>query len=321
MQQQLSLRQLEALLAVVEHGTMTRASQALNISQPAVSRLLADLSESLGFQILERRDGRLVPTQEARFLMPDIRRSLQLMARISDAGRNLTQRKAGELRIVCLPGFAISHLPRFLAGFLRNRPDVAITLEPDRPERILEWMVGAQFDVGITDTDGFEGHPALESTQIDIRTVCIFPQSSPLKHLKTIRPRDLADQKLIHARKESNFFRLLTKAFQADGVSIKTFIETRQFTTACEIVREGVGVAVISELDANQYVDRGLLFRPFQPAFPHRLSLVRPIHKLPSLLALEFIEEFSASLKPFEFVPGHDHGLKPRSGLQDGAGE
>jgi DNA-binding transcriptional LysR family regulator len=300
MQPQLSPRQLEALLAVVEHGTMTRASQALEITQPAVSRLIADLTDALGFALLERRDGRLVATQEARFLMPDIRRSLDLLGRISDTGRNITQRKAGELRIACLPGFAVSHLPAFIAGFLKHRPEVTITLEPDRPERILEWMVSAQFDVGITDTDGFEGHPALESTQIDIRTVCIFPENSPLRHLKVVQPKDLAKEKLIHARRESAYFRLLERAFQVRGEQIQTFIEARQFNTACEIVRTGIGVAVISELDATQYLGRGVLFRPFVPEIPHRLSLVRPIHKPPSLIALEFIEEFSASLRRFK---------------------
>lgn len=299
MERQLSLRQLEALLAVIEHGTMTRASQSLDISQPAVSRLVGDLTESLGFPLLERLDGRLVPTQEARFLMPDIKRSLELFDRISDAGRSIIQRKAGELRIACLPGFAISYLPGFLANFLRNRPDVTITLEPDRPERILEWMVGAQFDVGITDMDGFEGHPALESTPIDIRTVCIFPEHSPLARLPVIRPRDLTGQKLIHARRESSYFRQLSAAFAQDGQEIRTFIEARQFTTACEFVRHGIGVAVISELDAAQYAGRGVAFRPFEPALSHRLSLVRPIHKAPSLIALEFIEEFSAGLNAF----------------------
>jgi len=278
---------------------MTKASQALDISQPAVSRLLADLTESLGFQVLERHEGRLVPTQEARFLLPDIKRSLELVERISDAGRSITQRKAGELRIACLPGFAVSYLPAFLAKFLHDRPDVTLTLEPDRPERILEWMVGAQFDVGITDTDGFEGHPALESTRIDIRSVCIFPETSPLARRSVIRPRDLIGQKLIHARRESDYFRQLQAAFDQDGVPIETFIEVRQFTTACEFVRLGAGVSVISELDAMQYAGRGVAFRSFAPAFPHRLSLVRPIHKAPSLIALEFIEEFFASLKAF----------------------
>ncbi|ATX66516.1 LysR substrate-binding domain-containing protein [Roseinatronobacter bogoriensis] len=301
MHTQLSPRQLEAFLAVVEHGSMTRASQALEISQPAVSRLIADLTEALGFALFDRRDGRLVPTQEARFLLPDIRRSLDLLTRISETGRNITQNKAGELRIACLPGFAISHLPEVLAVFLEQRAGVRVTIEPDRPERILEWMVGEQFDVGIT--DGFEGHPAVESETIDIRTVCIFPQGHPLRRHTVIRPRDLADLKLIHTRRESMFYRLLSEAFVADGKSLNTFIEARQFTTACEFVRRGMGVSVISELDAAQYIGRGIEFRPFAPVIPHRLSLVRPIHKHPSMIALEFLEIFMSSLQAYAIHP------------------
>ena len=72
----LRLRQLEALHKVAEVGTITRAADELGVSQPAVSRLIADLSEQLGFKIFHRRNNLLVPTQEARFLLPDIDRLL-----------------------------------------------------------------------------------------------------------------------------------------------------------------------------------------------------------------------------------------------------
>lgn len=106
---------------------------------------------------------------------------------------------AGLLAVACLPGFGVSHLPGFLTKFLQNRPDVRLTLKPDRPERILEWKV----DIGITDTDGFEGHPERDSTRIDTRTVCIFPEASPLAQLAVIRPRELIGQQLIQARREA----------------------------------------------------------------------------------------------------------------------
>ncbi len=302
MHPQLSPRQLEAFLAVVDNGTMTRAAQMLDISQPAVSRLISDLTDALGFALFDRRDGRLVPTQEARLLLPDVKRSLALLDRISETGRNITQRTAGHLRITCLPGFAVSHLPGVIARFLQERPGVSVTLEPDRPERVLEWMVGEQFDLGIT--DGFGGHPAVESERIDIRTVCIFPSGSPLGSKSVLRPRDIAAEKLIHTLRESAFYQALHDAFQADGVSIRTYIEARQFTTACELVRHGLGVAVISELDAAQYQGHGIDYRPFRPAIAHRLSLVRPIHKQPSMITLEFIEAFSESLRAYAMAQG-----------------
>jgi DNA-binding transcriptional LysR family regulator len=287
------LRQLEALKSVAEHGTMTRAAQSLNISQPAVSRLISDLSEELGFSLLERKDARLVPTQEARYILPDIGRVIEMMNHITDTSRNLNARTAGHLRVACLPGFATSHLPAVVASFLDTRPDVTITLEPDRPERILEWIIGEQYDCGITDS--FEGHPAIDSTTLDIRTVCIFPLGHRFSDLKQIKPEHLDNERLIHTRRDSHFFHTLSEMFRKFSVSPRLIVETRQFTGACELVALGVGVSVVSELDARNYNGR-LDYRPFSAGVRHRLSLVRPIHKMPSMITLDFMEVFRESL-------------------------
>lgn len=297
MKPNLRLRQLEALMAVNSHGSMTGAASELGISQPAVSRLLSDLGKALGFTLFDRRDGLMVPTQEVQYLLPNIRHVLELMQQISEVSHEITNRKAGHIRIACLPGFATSHLPELIAAFLGERPGVSMTIEPDRPERILEWMIGEQYDFGIT--DGFSGHPAVESTDIDIRTVCVFPANHPLSDLKVISPTDLVDEKIIHTRRDSVFFGKLSNTFQNAQVILRSHIEIRQFTAACELVCNGVGVSVVSELDAVKYVGKGLDFRPFTPQLPHTLSLVRPVLAQPSMVALEFIENFTASLKPF----------------------
>ncbi|WP_170771639.1 LysR substrate-binding domain-containing protein [Ruegeria lacuscaerulensis] len=297
MNQTLRVRQLEALMAVTTNGSVTAAAVDLGVSQPAVSRLLSDLEKSLGFQLFDRREGRLVPTQEVRYLLPSVERVLELMNQISDVSQDITQRKAGHIRVACLPGFATSHLPNVVAGFLKDRPGVTLTIEPDRPERILEWMIGEQYDFGITDS--FNGHPAVESNNIDVRTVCVFPTGHQLENLSTIAPADLADCKLIHTRRDSDFFSRLSKAFHNVNATLNSHIEVRQFTAACELAMKGVGVSVVSELDAVQYASRGLSFRPFTPELPHTLSLVRPILKQPSLVTLEFIEQFKESLTPF----------------------
>jgi DNA-binding transcriptional LysR family regulator len=293
----LRLRQLEAMQAVSLHGSMTRGAQELGISQPAVSRLLADLERSLGFRLFDRRDGRLSPTQEARFILPDVRRVIETMDQIQEVGLHLTERKAGHLRIACLPGFATSHLPSVLTRFLKDRESVTVTLEPDRPERILEWIIGEQYDCGIT--DGFDGHPAVESEVIAIRTVCIFPEGHRFGSLKRVTPRDLAREDLIHTRRDSTFYRSLKECLNAVDAEPITLIETRQFTAACELVLRGLGVAVVSILDATGYADRGLQMRPFEADITHDLALVRPVHKHPAMVTLEFLEAFRESLTDF----------------------
>lgn len=293
----LRIRQLEALMAVSNNGSITAAAADLGISQPAVSRLLSDLGKEFGFQLFDKRDGRMVPSQEVRLLQPDIQRVLELMRQISDVSRDITKRKAGHIRVACLPGFATSHLPQVVAEFLEDRPGVSMTIEPDRPERILEWMIGEQYDFGIT--DGFFGHPAVDRVDVNVRTVCVFPTGHDLEHEEHVAPQDLDGERIIHTRRDSEFFMQLSRRFQDAHVELNSHIEVRQFTAACELVCHGVGVAVVSELDAVKYQGRGLSFRPFVPALPHALSLVRPTLKKPSLVTLEFIEHFNNSLRPF----------------------
>ncbi|MEE9427370.1 MAG: LysR substrate-binding domain-containing protein [Paracoccaceae bacterium] len=291
------LRQLEAFRAVSQLGSMTRAAKQLEISQPAVSRLLSSFSASIGFKLFERHKGQLIPTQESRFLLREVSRLLDSLDHIDDLTHSLTARKAGHLRIACLPGFATSHMPRVLAGFLKNRPAVTVTLEPDRPERILEWIIGEQYDCGIT--DGFSDHPAIDSEDVAMRTVCILPKGHPLGAKSEIAPSDLVDEQFVYARRDSVFFRKLNDVFRAENLTMNYRIETRQFTAACMIVAEGFGVSVVSEMDAMSHRDKGLLIRPFKPMVPHVLSLLRPIHAPASMIALEFLEYFQDSLRPY----------------------
>lgn len=293
------IRQLEALISVISNGSMTSAAADMGISQPAISRLLSDLAKDFDFQLFNKRDGQLVPSQEVRLLEPDIRRVIELMQQIAGASSEITKRKAGHIRIACLPGFATSHLPSVVAEFLRERPGISMTIEPDRPERILEWMVTEQYDFGIT--DGFFGHPAVDRTDINVRTVCIFPEGHDLERLERVRPQDLEKERIIHTRKDSVFFQELERRFREDQTELLSYIEVRQFTAACELVCHGAGVSIVSELDAAKYVDLGLDFRPFHPTLPHVISLVRPSHKMPSLITLEFTEDFIASLDPYLF--------------------
>ncbi len=291
------LRQLEAFRAVAQLGNITRAAEELTVSQPAVSRLLRDFSTEVGFELFQRRDGRLVPTQESRYLLGEVERLLSSVHHLEELTKDLTERKAGHLRIACLPGFATSHLPGVVADFLRERPGVTVTIEPDRPERILEWIIGEQYDFGIT--DNFSDHPAVASETLSMGAVCILPAGHRLSDARQVGPSDLEGEGIIHTRRDSVFFRQLEETFLQNGVALRSLIEVRQFTAACMLVAEGVGVSVVSALDAHEYQQRGLVIKPFVPTIVHRLALLHPTHTPVSMITLEFMEAFRNSLKPF----------------------
>lgn len=291
------LRQLEAFHAVAQTGSVTRAAKSLGISQPATSRLLSDFSKTVAIDLFRREGGVLIPTSEARYLLSEVGRVFDSLKHLEELNRDLTDRTAGHLRIACLPGFATTLLPELLAEFLKERPGVSLTLEPDRPERILEWMIGEQYDCGITDE--FTGHPAVEHTNIPIRTACVLPKGHPLAELDCISPLDLRDERFIHARRDSPFYTRLSSTFADYGVLMNTWVEVRQFSTACIMVGQGQGVTIVSALDAEQYRDSNIEIRRFEPEIHHWLSILRPVSGSRSLLSLDFVDTFMEALRPY----------------------
>lgn len=291
------LRQLEAFRAVAETGNVTKAAQSLGISQPAVSRLLSDFSASTGLELFTRQKGVLQPTSDSRYLLAEVGRILDRLDHLDDLRRDLAERAGGHIRIACLPGFAVSHLPGVLVKFLKERPNVTVSLEPDRPERILEWIIGQQYDCGLT--DGFLGHPATVSQDLFVKSVCVLPQGHPLGEKDYITPLDLKDERLIHARRDSRFFQRLAKAFSKSGVEINSVVEVRQFTAACTMVSEGLGASVVSIVDAEAFRNTGIVIRPFHPEIFHRISVLLPASGPSSPVVLDFVDNFVESMQPY----------------------
>lgn len=292
-----SIRQLEAFKAVVETGSMTGASKMLEVSQPAISRLIASFSATIGVPLFERTAGKLTPTKEARFLLEEANRLLDGIKNFENLAKDVHLRKSGHLKIACLPGFATTLLPRTLSHFMSSRPGITLSLEPDRPERIFDWIIGKQYDVGIT--GAFSGHPSVIHENLHVRTVCILPKGHSLCDRSEISPEDLRNERLAHPKQTSAFYQSLDAEFTARGVPINTLAVIRQFGTACLMVAAGAGVSIVAETDAIEYESHGLVIRPFTPQIPYQMAIMYAAHAPSSLIGLEFIECFTDAMSPF----------------------
>jgi len=133
------LRQLEAFRAVMLCQTVTLASEMLHISQPATTRLLADLESSLKFKLFDRVKGRLHPTVEAQALYEEVQRSLAGIDRISRAADEIGNLRRGTLQIAAAPAIALSFLPHAIADYLKTRPKHTSRWPCIRPTRSLTW--------------------------------------------------------------------------------------------------------------------------------------------------------------------------------------
>lgn len=125
----MNLRQCEVFGAIMDFGTVTAAAERLHVSQPAVSKMLAQLERELGFAVFIRDRRRLIPTPEAEALHREVRRtflSLDYLKRVASDLRHLRQ---GQLVVAATHIMGSHYLREVLTPFLRADPGLSASLQ------------------------------------------------------------------------------------------------------------------------------------------------------------------------------------------------
>ena len=283
------LRQLEAFRAVMLCQTVTRAAGMLCVSQPAVTRLLADLEESAGFPLFVRSKGRLHPTAEAHLLYEEVNRSLVGVETIARTAQAIKTGQRGRLHIAATPSIALSFMPRAIAEFLKKAGEIKVTLGIYDSRTIVDMVIAQRCDVGIVNLSigntGTHGDSLLS-----VAHLCAVPVGHRLSRRKVIVPADIEGETfLVHPTYIGT--RLLMDAmFAAHGVSYKPAqVETQTAAALCALVAAGQGIALIDALTAMECKESNVRFIPFEPLVPLEFSVLTPLQAMPSKLVEPFI--------------------------------
>jgi DNA-binding transcriptional LysR family regulator len=262
-----NIRCLEAFRETMRSGSATAAARKLGISQPAISRLLTQCEEQVGFDVFHRENGRLIPTPEASILLEAVDSALNGLGRVAQMAENISAFRVGELRIVAPPSLVEGPLARSIASFMALYPDVRVTIDPRDLDTARELVVGRSYDLGFYPPGV---HPGLRYEKfITTETVCVLPQDHPLATLETIRPADLKGQALVLTGKGRYSRVLVEEAFQRANVYPEVRLETHTIGSACIFASLGVGIAIVNELMAGSYLGHGVAIRRFRPRIPH----------------------------------------------------
>ncbi|MBW8720641.1 MAG: LysR family transcriptional regulator, partial [Polaromonas sp.] len=119
----------EAINAVFLCGTVTGAAKMLNLSQPAVSRLISSAENELGFLLFHRQQGRMAPTDEAQQLRPAILKIMESMSHAASLAAGLRIGGTRQLRVAAVPSLATAVLPRAVKSFIEQYPKCKLALE------------------------------------------------------------------------------------------------------------------------------------------------------------------------------------------------
>lgn len=283
-------REIEVFAAVMLHGTTTKAADALNITQPAVSKTLVLLTTKAGFQLFKKNRQRLIPTPEAHMLYAEVQRVFESARGISVAARDIREMRNGRLKICALPAFGTTLLPAVVADFSRLHPTVSISIDIRSSITVLQRASRNQIDIGIGVTSG-EDTPSISRRSLtSTPPVCVMPKGHPLSRLKVVQAQDLEGLEFI-SMATGDPMRVQLDALCAQH-DITRILRTDVSLSGASIgiVASGGGVSVVDRLSAWMLRDLPIDIRDFRPHLDLNLSVYRPWGVIESSIADAFTD-------------------------------
>jgi LysR family transcriptional regulator for metE and metH len=291
---ELELRHLKLVVALAEHGTLTRAGDVLHLSQSALSHQLRDLEDRVGKPLFTRARRQMHPTAAGDTLVQAARAVLATLDDTACALRSEQLASPIPLRLATECNTCYSWLPAVLPAFRDRFPRVEIRLELPAGNRLLSSLVDGQLDLAIMSSPVRDRRVAAIPLFDDELLVAVPPD-----HRFTHRPHvsipELRNETLIlYSSVEHST--VIRRVMLANGVFPKATIAHVQLTEAIvELVKAGVGIAILAKWSLTPHLDSGTVrgiritakgfHRKWQAVVPKRLAGADYITGLCGLLA------------------------------------
>jgi DNA-binding transcriptional LysR family regulator len=237
------LGQLAAFVEVARLKSVSRAANALFLTQPALTARLQRLEQELDASLFTRTSRGMRLTEAGHAFLPYAERVLDTIAEGRRHIENLEGAGAGRLMLGAAPAVSTYVLPGLLKRFALKYPSVQVSVKTGHSEEVLEMILRDQADVGLVRA---LRHPDIVSTPLyEDRLVLVVEPEHPFANAARIKLVEIARQQLILFDRTSSYHNLTNALFRGAGVSPRGVMELDNIDAAKKMVQEGFGVALL----------------------------------------------------------------------------
>lgn len=264
------LKPLRAFCQTVRLGSVSRAAEALFISQPAVTLQLQALEREFGVVLFERSGRRLVPSREGQVLYEMAQPLVENLDGLAERFRDkISGLDAGELRIAANSTTILYLLPKVVATFRQLHPQVRLSLHnaitadgtdllrSDAAELIVGSLLDVPSDLSYETVQRFE-------------QMLITPLGHPLSSVPRLELAQIAEHPLILPPRRQVTWRLVDRIFQQQRLPYSISLEVGGWEVIKQYVALGMGISVVPALCLAAEDARELAIRPVGSLFPPR---------------------------------------------------
>jgi len=290
----LNLRQLQTFITVARLNSFTRAAQLLHLSQPALTKQVRQLEETLGVRLFDRNTRTVELTRIGQELAPVVNQLLQEIEAVVVNTKELAAQSRGVIRIAALPSISSMLLPTAIARFKERYPGVSVVLKDVIAQRLVMLVKAEEVDFGIGSLNVIDPEVRFSLLLTD-RMIVVFPPGSVLEQKKLIGLRDLVGLPLVLMDPGSSVRKLVDQAFASIGQIAKPAFEATYMSTAAGMVKAGLGVAILPSWAFEMGELAGLRTRPLKhPALTREVGIIEKSGRSLSPAAESFLQTLKA---------------------------
>lgn len=237
-------RQLRYFRAIAEFGSFSRASVALRISQPALSRHVQGLEDYLGVPLLSRHSRGIRLTEAGRHLLERARIILRDFDGLREEVLAAGDTQVGHLTIALPPAVGVNLLPQLLQRFRMRYPRVKFEIWSAYSGHMRDWLNARVVDLALIHNP--EPQPGIAAIPLLLEPLCLVgPATGPLKLSgKSLSLADLATRPLIMPRGFNRFRARFDHEATQLGFTPRIEIEVDGHSVLQTLVRNGIGYTV-----------------------------------------------------------------------------
>jgi len=266
--------QLRCFLAVAEELNFNRAAERLHVSQPALSRQIQSLEESISARLLERNSKKVMLTEAGKLFYHHARSVLDQLQRAAEESRLLASGRAGNLNVGIFGSSILDLVPRVLHRFSQAYPRVKVVLHAMDKDAQIQALRERRLTIGFNRLVPEEADIQQELVRTEPLMVAVRA-SNPLSEQAQIDLADILDQPLIAypAGVRSSLINQIRTLYADYDATPVVAQEVADAPTAVALVSGGIGLSIVPKAAMNLALP-GVVYRPLRCKGPASIELV-----------------------------------------------
>ncbi|GAB3291426.1 LysR substrate-binding domain-containing protein [Parasphingorhabdus pacifica] len=262
---------MEYFVAVIDHGSITKAARALYVAQPSLSQAIRSLERQLGVELFDRVGRRLVLTQDGSAFVEPARRILNDIDRARDTVEDVRELRSGRLDIAALATLAVDPLPALAGAFQQRHPGTLLNvIDPGGSAGVVNQVRRGEVELGLTDlplNSDYLRSSRLGSQEI----VLVLPATSATELPDPVPLADVAGIPLVMEFSDTATRTLIDEVLQ-DAVH-HVAVECGHRQAVWQLVSHGAGATFLPRSLAENELE-GVVLRSTVPEIHREIGLV-----------------------------------------------